>query len=77
MTPAPTYAKDVPLNINTGGAVMKGKIYPTPHGYQVRFGRKLTKRFKDLGLAEQFLNGLRFKTYEGMFDIRDYQKDHP
>jgi len=76
LTPAPTCEHHSPLLL-IGGAIVKGKIYPTPHGYQVRFGRKLTKRFKDLGLAEQFLNGLRFKTYEGTFDIRDYQKDHP
>jgi len=56
---------------------MKGRIYPTPHGYQVRFGRKLTKRFKDLVEAERFLTGVRFETDRGIFDIRDYQKDHP
>jgi integrase len=57
---------------------MRGGIYETRYGYQVRFG-KLTKRFKrtEYVLAERFLNGLRFKTDEGTFDLRDYQQDHP
>ena len=57
---------------------MKGGIYSNHRGgWQVRFGRKLTKSFKDKGTAERFLNGLRFKTDEGTFDIRDYQASHP
>ena len=56
---------------------MKGQIYPTKYGYQVRFGRKLTKHFKNLGDAERFLNGIRFKMDEGTFDIRDYQRGNP
>ena len=55
---------------------MKGGIYPTRYGWQVRFG-KITKRFKDYGLAERFLTGLRFKSDEGTFDIRDYRMDNP
>lgn len=57
---------------------MKGGIYPTKYGYQVRFG-KITKRFKktEYSLAERFLTGLRFKTDEGTFDIEDYRKSHP
>lgn len=43
----------------------------------VRFGRKTTKRFQSYELAAQFLNGCRFKTSEGSFDVRDYQKDAP
>jgi len=56
---------------------MKGGIYQTKYGYQVRFGRKLTKHFKNLGSAERFLTGVRFKSDEGTFDIRDYQSDNP
>jgi hypothetical protein len=40
---------------------MKGRIYPTKSGYQVRFGRKLTRHFKTLLQAERFLTGVRFK----------------
>ena len=56
---------------------MKGSIYPTKYGFQVRFGRKLTKHFKEYKEAERFLNGVRFKSDEGTFDIRDYKKDNP
>lgn len=56
---------------------MKGQIYEIRGGYQVRFGRKLTKWFKHLKDAERFLNGVRFKTDEGSFDIRDYQAHYP
>lgn len=68
---------DAPLS--RGGVCMKGNIYPTKTGYQVRFGRKITRRFKrgELALAERFLNGLRFKTDEGTFDARDYQQSNP
>jgi integrase len=57
---------------------MKGGIYETRYGFQVRFG-KLTKRFKrsELVLAERFLTGLRFKADEGTFDERDYRRDVP
>jgi integrase len=44
----------------------------------VRFGSNYTKRFgRKLDMAIRHLNGLRFKTDEGSFDIRDYQKDKP
>lgn len=56
---------------------MKGGIYPTKYGYQVRFGRKLTKHFKSLQEAERFLTGIRYESDRGTFDIRDYQKDNP
>jgi len=56
---------------------MKGGIYKSRYGWYVRFGRKLTKHFKDLGEAERFLTGIRFKTDEGSFDLRDYQKGNP
>lgn len=68
---------NAPLNLNGGVLNMKGGIYPTKYGFQVRFGRKLTKHFKERKSAERFLNGVRFKTDEGSFDLRDYQKDHP
>ncbi len=51
--------------------------YPASKGYFVRFGRKICKRFQSYAEAAQFLNGIRFKTAEGTFDRRDYQKDNP
>lgn len=62
---------------NQIGGCMKGSIYRTKYGYQVRFGRTLTKHFKDKGDAERFLTGIRFKTDEGTFDIRDYKAGNP
>jgi len=59
------------------GITMKGNIYPTRYGYQVRFGEKLCKHFKTLELAERFLTGIRFKVDEGTFDIRDYKSNNP
>jgi integrase len=55
---------------------MKGGIYNDGKSYIVRFG-KVSKRFKDLGKAERFLTGVRFKTDELSFDERDYKKDNP
>lgn len=47
-------------------------------GFFVRFGREHTKRFaNDFEAALRHLTGLRFKTDEGTFDIRDYQKTTP
>lgn len=51
--------------------------YPASKGYFVRFGREICKRFPSYVEAAQFLNGIRFKTAEGTFDRRDYQKDFP
>lgn len=56
---------------------MKGNIYPTKYGHQVRYGEKLCKHFKSLELAERFLTGIRFKVDEGTFDIRDYRSNNP
>lgn len=56
---------------------MKGRIYKSRYGWYVRFGRQLTKHFKELSEAERFLTGIRFKTDEGSFDFRDYQKGNP
>jgi len=57
---------------------MKGRIYPNYRGgYQVRFGRKLTKSFKHLIDAERFLNYIRVQTDNGTFDPRDWQKINP
>jgi len=56
---------------------MKGGIYPTKYGYQVRYGRKLTKHFKSLPEAERFLTGIRYESDRGTFDIRDYQRNNP
>ena len=56
---------------------MKGRIYPNKGGYVVRFGRLISKWFKDRAEAERFLTGLRYETDKGTFDIRDYQKEKP
>ncbi len=45
--------------------------------FTVRFGREIQKQFRSYELAAQFLNGIRFKTSEGSFDVRDYQPDKP
>lgn len=43
----------------------------------VRFGREIFKRFTDYQAANRFLTGLRFKTDEGSYDARDYQRANP
>jgi len=43
----------------------------------VKFGREIYRRFQSYERASRFLNGIRFKTDEGTFDIRDYKKDNP
>ncbi|RLB94623.1 MAG: hypothetical protein DRH26_00715 [Deltaproteobacteria bacterium] len=43
----------------------------------VRFGRHIQRQFSYYNKAAQFLNGLRFKTGEGSFDVKDYQSDKP
>ncbi len=59
---------------------MLGKILRNKSGkgarYYVRF-QKVFKRFNDLDKAERFLNALRFRYDEGVFDERDYMKDQP
>jgi integrase len=56
---------------------MKGRIYPTKDGFVVRFGRDISKWFRDLPDAERFLTGLRYETDKGTFDPRDYAGDKP
>jgi integrase len=56
---------------------MKGRIYPTKDGFVVRFGRDISKWFRDLPDAERFLTGLRYETDKGSFDPRDYAGDKP
>ena len=50
-----------------------------PKSMTVRFGAQVCKRFNKYRYANarQFLEGLRFKTSEGSFDVRDYQRDNP
>lgn len=48
-----------------------------PTEYVVRFGRKITRRFRHYDDAFRFLNGVRYLTDEGKFDVRDYRKDSP
>jgi integrase len=46
--------------------------------FYVKFGNDCTKRFgNDFTAAERHLTGLRFKTDEGTYDPRDYQKEKP
>ncbi len=46
--------------------------------FKVKFGRKMCRRFvDDYGVAFRFLTGLRYKTDEGTFDLRDYREDRP
>ena len=33
-------------------------------------GRKITRHFKNLELAERFLNGIRYENDKGSFDVR-------
>jgi len=56
---------------------MKGRIYPNRGGYVVRFGRQISKWFKEKEAAERFLNGVRYETDKGTFDPRDYDSDRP
>lgn len=56
---------------------MKGRIYPTRDGYVVRFGRDVSKWFRDLPDAERFLTGLRYETDKGTFDPRDHAGNKP
>jgi hypothetical protein len=44
--------------------------------FRVKFGT-LNKRFKSYEEAQRFLTGVRFKTDENTFDMRDYMKDNP
>jgi integrase len=45
--------------------------------FVVRFGRHIQRQFNNYDRAAQFLNGLRFKTGEGTFDLKDYASDKP
>jgi hypothetical protein len=56
---------------------MKERIHPTRDGYVVRFGRDISKWFRDQSDAERFLTGLRYETDKGTFDPRDYARDKP
>lgn len=56
---------------------MRGRVYKTKYGWQVRFGRKICKHFKSKAAAERFLTGLRYETDRGTFDIRDYRVNMP
>lgn len=47
-----------------------------PEKFRVKFG-KVNRRFKSYKSAHRLLTGLRFKTDEGSFDLRDYQTSNP
>jgi integrase len=74
----PKYSDSPSHHKKAGRALcMKGRIYPTRDGYVVRFGRDISKWFRDLPDAERFLTGLRYETDKGTFDPRDYAGDKP
>ncbi|MHC4397805.1 MAG: hypothetical protein ACYS1A_19345, partial [Planctomycetota bacterium] len=52
---------------------MKGDIYPTQYGYQVRFGEEICRHFTDLTAAERTLTYYRHLEDTGQFDPRDHQ----
>lgn len=54
---------------------MKGRIYPTRYGWQVRFGAGICRHFPKNNLigAERYLNYLRHQVDEGVFDPRDHK----
>jgi integrase len=59
---------------------MLGGVYENKSGKGARWIVKFPgvyRRFEDRGAADRFLTGLRFKSDEGVFDPRDYQKDNP
>jgi len=66
--------------LKQGGMTMQGDIKENKTGkgskYYVRF-QKVFKRFNDLEKAERFLNALRYKYDEGLFDERDYMQGEP
>lgn len=45
--------------------------------FVVRFGRKLTLRFKNYEDAARTLTGLRYEVDQSRYDIRNYQKGQP
>ncbi|MFK4765153.1 tyrosine-type recombinase/integrase [Desulfobaculum sp. SPO524] len=54
--------------------------HPKQHAqksFYVKFGREVNRHFSTYEKALYFLNGLRFKTYEGTFDADDYQSGAP
>ena len=56
---------------------MRGRIYPNKGGYVVRFGRGISKWFKNKVEAERMLNHLRYQVDNNLFDPRDYASDKP
>lgn len=63
--------------IQNGGLCMKGRIYQNKGGYVVRFGRDLSRWYKEKAEAERFLTGVRYEVDKGTFDPRDYNPDRP
>ena len=56
---------------------MRGRIYANKGGYVVRFGRGISKWFKNKVEAERMLNHLRYQVDNNLFDPRDYASDKP
>lgn len=45
--------------------------------FYVKFGRDINRRFPAYKPAIRFLTGIRFKSDEGTYDVRDYQASNP
>jgi len=56
---------------------MKGRIYSNKGGHVVRFGREVSRWFKNLDAAERFLTGLRWENDQGTYDARDHRPNKP
>jgi len=57
---------------------MRGRIYQTKYGWQVRFGESICRHFKSKEAAERTLTYYRHLTDEGQFDPRDHKvKSNP
>ena len=66
------------LDENRGGVFcLKHPDQFAVKSFRVKFGRGPTKRFKTYNQAIRCLTGWRYKTDEGIFDARDYQKSNP
>jgi integrase len=73
MTPS---KRMTPPDAEKGVLPMKGNIYLRNGKFIVRY-RGVYRNCSSRKEAEEILTGLRFKDYEGTFDVRDYRKDQP
>lgn len=45
--------------------------------FYVKFGKEINRRFSNYAEAARFLNGLRYETDNGTFDVRDHKASNP